>query len=533
MAFVLKAKIVHHGQESRDAILRGVDLLANAVKVTLGPKGRNVVIGRRAFGHDPMVTKDGVTVASHVNPTDPCEQIGADLLRSAAQKTVDNAGDGTTTAVVLAQAMLHAGFKALEAGASPIAIKRGMDRACEAITAAIRQMAIPATGDMLLSVARISSNGDESLAQIVSDALAQVGKDGVITVEESRTLNTHLEVVTGLQLNSGFLSPYFITNPHTMKCEYDNPLICLWEGKLSSAKALVPLLNVQDMHERPLLIIAGEYDNEAISVLAINRIRKHRQICAVTTGAFGDRRRELLRDVAAITGATAFTEDLGAKIENVMVTDLGTARKIIVDEKRTLVIGSQSAAERISDVHKQLLSAEGVEKLHLQARLSGLTGGVAIIKVGAVTEVEMKEKKDRAEDAMYAVKAAAEEGVVEGGGMALIRAGLYIAERTDFDFSGPGERIVLRPGERIVLHAIGSPLKQIAENAGETGVMDKVRTQGCGYDAAADVYHDLIAAGILDPAKVVIEALKNAVSVAGMILTTEAMVAEVIEDDGR
>lgn len=523
MALVLKSKIVHHGEESRLRILKGVDLLADAVKVTLGPKGRNVVIGRRYFGHDPMVTKDGVTVANVVNPTDPCEQIGADLIRSAAQKTVDNAGDGTTTSVVLAQAMLHAGFETLKSGASPIAVKRGMDKACEAIVAALRKMSIPVSGDMLYQVAKISSNGDEALAKIVADAIARVGKDGVVTVEESRTLETHLEVVTGLQLNAGYLSPYFITNPQTLRCEYDNPMIVLWEGKLASAKALIPLLKMVSQEARPLLIVGGDFENEALAILATNRINKGLQLCAVTTGAFGDRRRELLRDIAAITGATAFTEDIGAKIENIGITDVGEARKIVVDQNKTLIVadGKSEALEgRIADIRTQIAQSSGVEKAHLEARLAGLTGGVAVIKVGAVTEVEMKEKKDRAEDAMYAVKAAAEEGIVEGGGMALMRLRLR-------------GKLPSGDGEDIVWQALAAPLAQIAENAGETEVLDKVACHQHGFNALNGLYEDLISAGIIDPAKVVIEALKNAVSVAGMILTTEAMVAEEIVDDGR
>lgn len=520
MAIVLKAKIVHHGEESRAKILKGADLLADAVKVTLGPKGRNVVIGRRMFGLDPAVTKDGVTVANVVSPTDPCEQIGADLIRSAAQKTVDNAGDGTTTSVVLAQAMLHAGFKALESGASPIAVKRGMDKACEAIVAAIRKMSIPVSGDMLYQVANISSNGDSAIAKIVADAIGRVGKDGVVTVEESRTLETHLEVVSGLQLASGYLSPYFMTNHETMRCEYENVLVCLWEGKLSSAKALVPLVKIANAEARPLLIIGGDYEHEALAVLATNRIRGGLQVCAVTTGAFGDRRRELLRDIGSLTGAKPFTEDLGAKIDSITLEDLGTARKIVVDQNKTLLIGTLEPQARAADVRRQMEQAHGVEKAHLQARLAGLTGGVAIIKVGAATEVEMKEKKDRAEDAMYAVKAAVEEGIVVGGGKSLVNAVSMLTLEDE--------------GAGIVMDACLSPVRQILVNAG--GDADHAYLIGpdeWGYNAATGKHENLIEAGVIDPAKVVIEALKNAVSVAGMILTTEAMVAEELYDDGR
>jgi chaperonin GroEL len=379
-------------------------------------------------------------------------------------------------------------------------------------------MAVAVEGDALYNVARISSNGDETIARIVADAIGRVGKDGVVTVEESRTLETHLEVVTGLQLNSGFLSPYFMTDPQTMKCEYENPMICLWEGNLGSAKALVPLLKIVHQESRPLLLVAGDYENEAIAVLATNRIKNGLQVCAVTTGAFGDRRRELLRDVAALTGATAFTEDMGSKIDNVTRGDLGDARKIIVDQNKSLIMADslgKFTEGRIAEVRRQMEQADGVEKAHLQARLAGLTGGVAIIKVGAATEVEMKEKKDRAEDAMYAVKAAVEEGIVEGGGMALLRAGQSHAESD---------------GESIVTGACCAPALQICRNAGLE--ISRKWPSKDGYNAAKDRWEDLKAAGVIDPAKVVIEALKNAVSVAGMILTNEAMVAEVLVENG-
>jgi chaperonin GroEL len=523
---VLKSKIVLHGEESRAKLLKGADLLADAVKVTLGPKGRNVVIGRRAFGMDPAVTKDGVTVANCVSPSDPCEQIGADLMRAAAQKTVDVAGDGTTTSVVLAQAMLHEGFKTLQSGASPVAVKRGMDKACEQVVRKLREMAQPVSGDMLLQVANIAANGDGALAKIVAEAVSRVGKDGVVTVEESRTLDTHLEVVTGLQLSAGYLSPYFLTNPETAKCEYENVRICLWEGKLGSAKSLAPLLNVtaikDEQHGKivaddPLLIIAGDYEAEAIAMLATNRARGGRRICAITTGAFGDRRRELLRDLAAVTGARAFTEDLGAKIESVLDADLGTARKISISQSKSLILGTQEPIARTAEIRQQMESAEGVEKALLQSRLAGLMGGVAIIKVGAVTEVEMKEKKDRAEDAMYAVKAALAEGVVTGGGYALVWASMGI------------------PND-IISKACCAPADRIARNAGEEFAfinLDPKQLTSMGYNALTDRWEDLISSGVIDPAKVVIEALKNAVSVAGMLLTTEALVAEELVDDGR
>jgi chaperonin GroEL len=375
----------------------------------------------------------------------------------------------------------------------------------------------------LLNVARISSNGEETLAAIVAKAIQSVGKDGVITVEESRTLETHLEIVSGMQLNSGFLSPYFVTNPNTMKCELEAPLVCLWEGKLSSAKSLVPLIKIVIAQNRPLILIAGDYDNEAVAMLANVRVKQGVQVCAVTTGAFGDRRRALLGDIAAITGANPFSEDMGAKIDNIATVDLGEARKVVVSQDKTLVLSpseSEALSSRVGLLRAQIERATPEEKLYLQARLSGLVGGVAIIKVGAATEVEMKEKKDRAEDAMYAVIAAAEEGVVEGGGMALMSAAKCLYSRTD-------------PGELIVSGACLEPFAQIVRNAGREVIPYSELDKGLGYDASTDTFKDLRVAGIIDPAKVVIEALKNAVSVAGMILTTEAMVAEVLIDDGR
>lgn len=523
---ILKHKLVLHGEKSREAILRGVDLLADAVKVTLGPKGRNVVIGRRFIGHDPVVSKDGVTVANVVNPEDPTEQIGADLIRGAAQKTVDNAGDGTTSSVVLAQAMLHAGFESLKSGASPTAVKRGMDKACAAIVGAVRKMAVPVTGEMVFQVANISANGDEAIARIVSEAVERIGKDGVVTVEESRTLETSLEIVNGLQLNSGYVSPYFMTN-ESMKCEYQDVSVLLWEGKIHSAKSLVPIMR---SCQQPLLIVAGDYENEAVAILATNRLKTGFQVCAIRTGAFGDRRRELIRDLAAITGARAYTEDLGAKLESVTPETLGKAKKIIVSETKSIIVGEGDVTGRVADVRRQIETADGVERAHLRARLAGLTGGVAVIKVGAVTEVEMKEKKDRVEDAMYATKAAVDEGIVAGGGLALL-----VARNVHVATSNPDEM----RGSHVVWHSCSAPLRRIAENAGlsDKEVYDKVlamhhgpESRTLGYNAATDTYEDLIAAGVIDPAKVVIESLKNAVSVAGMILTTEAMVAEVLSE---
>ena len=526
MSTYLKEKIVLHGENSREAILRGIDLLADAVKVTLGPKGRNVVIGRRYFGLDPQVTKDGVTVANVVNPTDVCEQIGADLIRSAAQKTVEAAGDGTTTSVVLAQAMLHAGFEALKTGGSPIAIKRGMDRACEAITAALRKMSVPVAGEMALQVANISANGDQAIATIVAKAIETVGKDGVVAVEESRTLETHLETVAGMELRSGFVSPYFITNPQTMKCELNDCLVLLWEGKIATSRSLVPLLNIIKAANKPLLLIGGDFEHEAIATLIANMDRV--RTCAVTTGAFGDRRRELLGDIAVLTGGAALTEDVGRKIENVTADDLGQAQKVIVSETKTVIVAEPpddiAYQGRVARLRRGMELAEGVEKSHLQVRLAGLTGGIAVIKVGAATEVEMKEKKDRVEDAMYATKAAVEEGVVPGGGVALLRA----CESWSVGNWSPNEAM----GGAIVEQACWKPLMQIVSNAGGDSqtIATQVRHEKSGWNAATGEFCDLAAAGVLDPTKVVIEALKNAVSIAGMILTTEAMVAEVLEE---
>jgi chaperonin GroEL len=517
MTSYLKEKKVLYGEESRAAILRGADMLADAVKVTLGPKGRNVIIGRRFFGQDPSVTKDGVTVANVVNPTDPCEQIGADLMRAAAQKTVEAAGDGTTTSVVLAQAMLHAGFDAVSQGASPIAVKRGMDRACESIVAKIKAMAVPVTGDMARQVALVSANGDQEVARVVTEAVQAVGKDGAVTIEESFTLQTHVEVASGLVLQSGLLSPHFITNPETMQCEFRESLILLWEGQLSTAKSLISLINLVAAAGEPLVLVAGEYQNEALAVIAQN-LRRAR-ICPIMVGAFGERRREILRDLAALTGGVALTEELGRKIETITADDFGQLSRASISQTKALVCaaspGGEAVLGRIEEVRHQIEKAQGVEKAHLQARLAGLTGGVAIIRVGAATEVEMREKKDRVDDSVHAVQCAMQEGVVEGGGMALYEASDYIEESS--------------PGADVVMIAAQVPLRQILQNAGHEKIPLEI-AGGLGYDAATDTFKDLKVAGIIDPAKVVIEALKNAVSVAGMILTSEVMVAEVLEE---
>jgi len=517
-----------YGQDSRSAIMRGVDLLADAVKVTLGPGGRTVVIGRRGMGLTPHTTKDGVTVANNIDPTDPTEQIGSDIVREAAQKTVEACGDGTTTSTVLAQAMCRLGMQQLDLGVSPVALKAGIEKATKTIIKEIEKMTIPVTDEMVFQVANISANGDEAIAKIVAAAVSKVGKDGVITVEESRTLETHLDVVDGLQVHSGYLSPNFITDRNRAQCVFEGDVhILLYEGKIATAKSIVPLLRQIHEAHASLLIIAGDFDNDALAGLCLNKIKAGLPVCAIRSGAFGDRRRELLRDIASLTGGKAITDDLGLKLENILLADLGMASRVVVDTTRTVIVkgaGDDQAIEgRIIEIRNQLEKAEGIDKVHLQQRLAGLAGGVAVIKVGATTEVEMREKKDRVEDATFATKAALEEGIVPGGGIALLRSAMAV----DVSSFLPEEL----PGVHTVLAACEKPLTQIVENAGKKAaeVMEQVRqsSQVIGYNARTGKYEDLVASGVIDPAKVVKEALKNAASVAGMILTTEALVAEI------
>ena len=535
------AKQIVHGEESRQAILRGVNLLADAVKVTLGPKGRNVVIEKK-FG-SPTITKDGVTVAKEIELRDPLENMGAQMVREVASKTSDVAGDGTTTATVLAQAIFREGVKTVAAGANPMALKRGIEKAVTIICGKIDKegnrvngeldkLSKPVNNDgMIAQVGTISANNDETIGKIIAEAMKKVGKDGVITVEESKTLETQLEVVEGMQFDRGYLSPYFVTDPERMEVAIENAYILINEKKISSMKDLLPLLEQIAKSGKPLLIIAEDVEGEALATLVVNKLRGTLQVAAVKAPGFGDRRKAMLQDIAILTGGKAITEDLGIKLENVQISDLGQAKKITIDKDNTTVVeGKGKHAEiegRVKEIRSQIdKTTSDYDREKLQERLAKLVGGVAVIKVGAATETEMKEKKARVEDAMHATRAAVEEGIVPGGGVALARcAGTLEKVKSDGD-----EQI----GINIVRRAITEPLRMIAENAGEEGavVLGKVldsKETNYGYNAFSNEYEDLVKAGVLDPTKVVRTALQNAGSIASLMLTTEALVAEIPE----
>jgi chaperonin GroEL len=536
------AKQIVHGEESRQAILRGVNLLADAVKVTLGPKGRNVVIEKK-FG-SPTITKDGVTVAKEIELRDGLENMGAQMVREVASKTSDVAGDGTTTATVLAQAIYREGVKTVAAGANPMAMKRGIERAIGVICGEIDKktgergkgeldkLSKPVTGDMIAQVGTISANNDETIGKIIAEAMKKVGKDGVITVEESKTLETQLEVVEGMQFDRGYLSPYFVTDPERMESIQENAYILIHEKKISSMKDLLPLLEQIAKSGKPLLIIAEDVDGEALATLVVNKLRGTLQVSAVKAPGFGDRRKAMLQDIATLTGGKAITEDLGIKLENVQISDLGQAKKITIDKDNTTVVegkGKHSEIEgRVKEIRGQIeKTTSDYDREKLQERLAKLVGGVAVIKVGAATETEMKEKKARVEDAMHATRAAVEEGIVPGGGVALARSAAALDK-----LKLEGDEQI---GVNIVKRAIQEPLRQIAENAGEEGaiVLGKVldaRDANYGYNAFSNEYEDLVKAGVLDPTKVVRTALQNAGSIASLMLTTEALVADIPEE---
>jgi len=534
------AKQIVHGEESRQAILRGVNLLADAVKVTLGPKGRNVVIEKK-FG-SPTITKDGVTVAKEIELRDGLENMGAQMVREVASKTSDVAGDGTTTATVLAQAIFREGVKTVAAGANPMALKRGIEKAVTIIAGKLDKegnrvngeldkLSKPVTGEMIAQVGTISANNDETIGKIIAEAMKKVGKDGVITVEESKTLETQLEVVEGMQFDRGYLSPYFVTDPERMEVALENAYILINEKKISSMKDLLPLLEQIAKSGKPLLIIAEDVEGEALATLVVNKLRGTLQVAAVKAPGFGDRRKAMLQDIAILTGGKAITEDLGIKLENVQISDLGQAKKITIDKDNcTVVEGKGKHAEiegRVKEIRSQVdKTTSDYDREKLQERLAKLVGGVAVIKVGAATETEMKEKKARVEDAMHATRAAVEEGIVPGGGVALARCAATLEKvKSDGD-----EQI----GINIVRRAITEPLRMIAENAGEEGavVLGKVldsKETNFGYNAFSNEYEDLVKAGVLDPTKVVRTALQNAGSIASLMLTTEALVAEIPE----
>ncbi len=535
------AKHIVHGEESRQAILRGVNLLADAVKVTLGPKGRNVVIEKK-FG-SPTITKDGVTVAKEIELKDGLENMGAQMVREVASKTSDVAGDGTTTATVLAQAIFREGVKTVAAGANPMALKRGIEKAVTIITGKLDKegnrvngeldkLSKPVNSDsMIAQVGTISANNDETIGKIIAEAMKKVGKDGVITVEESKTLETQLEVVEGMQFDRGYLSPYFVTDPERMEVALENAYILIHEKKISSMKDLLPLLEQIAKGGKPLLIIAEDVEGEALATLVVNKLRGTLQVAAVKAPGFGDRRKAMLQDIAILTGGKAITEDLGIKLENVQVCDLGQAKKITIDKDNTTVVeGKGKHAEiegRVKEIRSQIdKTTSDYDREKLQERLAKLVGGVAVIKVGAATETEMKEKKARVEDAMHATRAAVEEGIVPGGGVALARCAAALDK-----VKAEGDEQI---GINIVKRAITEPLRMIAENAGEEGavILGKVldsKENNYGFNAFSNEYEDLVKAGVLDPTKVVRTALQNAGSIASLMLTTEALIAEIPE----
>jgi chaperonin GroEL len=531
------AKQVVHGEESRAAILRGINQLADAVKITLGPKGRNVVIDKK-FG-SPTITKDGVTVAKEIELKDALENMGAQMVREVASKTSDVAGDGTTTATVLAQAIFREGVKTVAAGGNPMAIKRGIDKAVERATAEIHRLSKKVQGEMIAQVGTVSANGDANIGGIIAQAMDKVGKDGVITVEESKTMDTSLEVVEGMQFDRGYLSPYFVTDPERMEAVLENPVILIHEKKISSMKDLLPILEQVAKMGKPMLIIAEDVEGEALATLVVNKLRGTLNIAAVKAPGFGDRRKAMLEDIAILTGGQVISEDLGIKLENIKVEDLGRAKKITIDKDNTTIVegnGKHSDIEgRVKTLRAQIEeTSSDYDREKLQERLAKLVGGVAVIKVGAATETEMKEKKARVEDAMHATRAAVEEGIVPGGGVALVRAAKALEKFIIFkDGEGDADEQI---GVNIVRRALEEPLRQIVQNAGKEGavVVEKVRGSkdpNYGFNAATEVYEDLVKAGVIDPAKVTRTALQNAASIAGLMLTTEAMVSELPDDD--
>jgi chaperonin GroEL len=523
------AKQIIYGEQSRQAILRGVNQLADAVKVTLGPKGRNVVLDKK-FG-SPTITKDGVTVAKEIELKDPLENMGAQMVREVASKTSDIAGDGTTTATVLAQAIYREGAKNVVAGANPMELKRGIERAVEAIVESLKKQSKPVKGNMIAQVGTISANNDETIGTIIAQAMEKVGKDGVITVEEAKTLETSLDVVEGMQFDRGYLSPYFVTDPERMEVVLENPVILIHEKKISSMKDLLPVLEQVARGGRPLLIVAEDVEGEALATLVVNKLRGTLQAAAVKAPGFGDRRKAMLEDIAILTGGKAITEDLGLKLENIKLEDLGKAKKVTIDKDNTTIVeggGSSNAIEgRVKQIRTQVEdTTSDYDREKLQERLAKLVGGVAVIKVGAATETEMKEKKARVEDAMHATKAAVEEGIVPGGGVALVRASKVLD-----GLKLEGDQKI---GLNIIARAIEEPMRWIATNAGHEGsiVVQKVKDldDESGFNAQSEKYENLVQAGVIDPAKVVRSALQNAASIASLLLTTEALICDIPEE---
>lgn len=523
------AKQIVCGEESRQAILKGVNKLADAVKITLGPKGRNVVLNKK-FG-SPTITKDGVTVAKEIELPDPLENMGAQMVREVASKTSDVAGDGTTTATVLAQAIFREGVKTVAAGANPMALKRGIDKAVEAIVDEIKKLAKSVKGEMIAQVGTISANGDSKIGSIIAEAMNKVGKDGVITVEEAKTMETSLEIVEGMQFDRGYLSPYFVTDPDRMECVLEDAFILIHEKKISTMKDLLPVLEQVAKLGKPLLIIAEEVEGEALATLVVNKLRGTLSGAAVKAPGFGDRRKAMLEDIAILTGGKAITEDLGIKLENLKIEDLGRAKRIVIDKDNTTIVEGAGKPKEIEGRVKQIRAqieetTSDYDREKLQERLAKLVGGVAVIKVGAATETELKEKKARVEDAMHATRAAVEEGIVPGGGVAFVRAIPTVAK-----LKLEGDEQI---GADIVRRSLEEPLRQIAANAGIEGAVavEKVKSdkrEAFGLNAETGEFEDLVASGVIDPAKVARTALQNAASVAGLLLTTEALVSEIPE----
>jgi chaperonin GroEL len=528
----MAAKELHFNTDARAALKRGVDQLAEAVKVTLGPKGRNVVIDKK-FGA-PTVTKDGVTVAKEVELSDPLENMGAQMVKEVATKTSDLAGDGTTTATVLAQAIFREGLKNVTAGANPMALKRGIDKAVAAVVEQLKTISVPTAGKKeIAQVGAISANNDREIGDLIAEAMEKVGKDGVITVEEARGLETTLETVDGMQFDRGYLSPYFVTDPDKMEAALEDALILIHDKKISSMKDLLPILEKVAQMGKPLLLIAEDVEGEALATLVVNKLRGTLRVAAVKAPGFGDRRKAMLQDIAVLTNGQVISEEVGFKLENAVLTDLGRAKRIVIDKDNTTLIDGSGDSEKIQGRIKEIRAAidkstSDYDKEKLQERLAKLAGGVAVVNVGAATESEMKEKKARVEDALHATRAAVEEGIVPGGGVALLRAqsalkGLKLDE-TD-------EQI----GVDIVRRSLEEPIRMIVQNAGGEGsiVVEKVRAskdKNFGYNALTDTYEDLVASGVIDPTKVTRTALQNAASIAGLLLTTEAIVVEKKED---
>ncbi|MDD5543825.1 MAG: chaperonin GroEL [Acidobacteriia bacterium] len=525
------AKQIIHGEDSRQAMLRGVNQLADAVKITLGPKGRNVVLDKK-FG-SPLITKDGVTVAKEIELKDPLENMGAQMVREVASKTSDVAGDGTTTATVLAQSIFREGVKTVAAGANPMALKRGVEKAVKVAVDEIKKLSKPVKGEMIAQVGTVSANNDSIIGNMIAEAMKKVGKDGVITVEEAKTIESALEVVEGMQFDRGYLSPYFVTDPERMECSLENCNILLHEKKISSMKDLLPLLEQTAKLGKPLLIVAEEVEGEALATLVVNKLRGTLQVAAVKAPGFGDRRKAMLEDIAILTGGKVISEDLGIKLENVRLEDLGRAKRITIDKENTTIVeggGKHSDIEgRVKQLRAQVEeTTSDYDREKLQERLAKLVGGVALIKVGAATETEMKERKARVEDAMHATRAAVEEGIVPGGGVALVRA-IPALEKMKLE----GDEQI---GVNIVRRALEEPLRQIVLNAGQEGavVLEKVKgnaNENYGFNAETGDFEDLVKCGVIDPAKVTRTALENASSIASLMLTTEALISEIPEKE--